>query len=196
MEFTQEPATLPAEARAAAQAAGEVDFRHGKVGAALHNAEPLLHIDVHYLLNKRKEQQRTWCTDLQRLGVQRGQSESYTHWEQHQCPIVQQCWTYTSVGEFGVGQGSGEVNMPRQLDKWHRLVKTLKSQELNLKEAWQTEDRTVDFLTDVETICVCNLLPGDSAEAKTIIPSLARFEDNDLDMWCGHVIAVDSAPNE
>eukprot|EP01059_Diplonema_ambulator_P007749 TRINITY_DN17236_c0_g1_i1.p1 TRINITY_DN17236_c0_g1~~TRINITY_DN17236_c0_g1_i1.p1 ORF type:complete len:192 (+),score=55.10 TRINITY_DN17236_c0_g1_i1:47-622(+) len=172
-----------------------INFRAGKVGP-LAESEPLLHIEVFNLLHERREHQKKWCLDLQRLGIHRGQSESFTHWEQHQAPIVHKCYTYTGVGVAGVGQKGGTSQVV--LNRWAHLKLELSTTSLEIRHQWHVDPTTdpVDYLTKLEITQLCNLLPADDLEAKTIIPSLERFTETGINKVCAMIQTVENAPYE
>eukprot|EP01063_Lacrimia_lanifica_P017825 TRINITY_DN24813_c0_g1_i1.p1 TRINITY_DN24813_c0_g1~~TRINITY_DN24813_c0_g1_i1.p1 ORF type:complete len:201 (+),score=91.62 TRINITY_DN24813_c0_g1_i1:42-644(+) len=183
-----------------------VDFKSGQLGKHLGDAKPLLHHEVHRFLDQRKEKQQQWCLDLQRWGVNKGQADSYHNWEQQHAPGMIKCWEYTGGGENGVGQGGVGATSEKVMNDWRYLVKLLQQQELRLEAGWQARHAAAvpamaaqdlapeeAYLTPVEIVQLGNLVPGDAEEAKTIIPSLNRFEDESLNTVVTRIMETNDA---
>ena len=171
-----------------------IDYREGRLGPLLAQAKPLLHIEVHDLLVKRKAQQREWCDELSMLGVHKGQAEGYTHWETHQAPFIQDSWLYTGVGECGVGQGATEsAQGAKQLAAWHHLRVQLSAVELPYAPSYVDamggagSIEPVGRFTAPEVATLCNLAPADAEEAVAVCPRLQRFNVEELSRECQRV---------
>ena len=163
------------------------DFAKAFPGKELQNATPLLHIEVHSMLRQRKKKQEEWCSEMMRLGIAKGQAESYSHWEEHQTPIVAQCCSYTGVSDVGIGQGVHELAFhDDHVIRWRQLVDQFSNVQLALSEK-ASDGSMFGKLLPLEAVALCNLLPDDAEEAKSIIPTLERFSDIDLNPLCGDI---------
>eukprot|EP01060_Flectonema_neradi_P032819 TRINITY_DN5311_c0_g1_i1.p1 TRINITY_DN5311_c0_g1~~TRINITY_DN5311_c0_g1_i1.p1 ORF type:complete len:196 (+),score=46.80 TRINITY_DN5311_c0_g1_i1:49-636(+) len=186
-DYGFEPATVPHDEEMTEQQPTEADFAKAFPGKELENAKPLLHIEVHSMLRHRKKKQEEWCGELIRLGIAKGQAESYSHWEEHQTPIVAQCCSYTGVSHIGIGQGVHEhAFQDDHVIRWKQLVDQFSNVQLALSSI-AADGSKFGMLKEFEAVALCNLLPDDAEEAKTIIPTLERFSDIDLDPLCADI---------